>query len=67
MWKVNKGGSEMTRQEAEKVAHDLRAVGWPVVSVAINDDGTWRAVAEDWSIRDGGWYRSNGGAHNDRQ
>jgi hypothetical protein len=48
----------MTRQEAEKVAHDLRAVGWPVVSVAINDDGTWRAVAEDWSVREGGWYRS---------
>lgn len=43
----------MTRHQAEQVASDLRAVGWPCVSVEVNDDGTWRAVAEDWSIRSG--------------
>jgi hypothetical protein len=36
----------MTRYQAEQMAINLRAVGWPV-SVEMNDDGTWRAVAEE--------------------
>jgi hypothetical protein len=40
----------MTKHQADD---GLRAAGWPVVYVEINDDGTWRAVAEDWSVRDG--------------
>jgi hypothetical protein len=43
----------MTKDEAEQTAIGLRAAGWPVVYVEINDDGTWRAVAEDRSVRDG--------------
>jgi hypothetical protein len=43
----------MTRAQAEQTADSLREAGWPVVYVEINDDGTWRAVAEDWRVRDG--------------
>ena len=43
----------MTKHQAEQVAEGLRTVGWPVVYVEINDDGTWRAVAEDPGARDG--------------
>jgi len=46
----------MTKYQAEQTAVSLRAAGWPVVYVEINDDGTWRAVAEDWQVRDG-WLR----------
>jgi hypothetical protein len=43
----------MTRYQAEQTAISLRAAGWPVVYVEINDDGTWRAIAEDPGARDG--------------
>ena len=43
----------MTKCQAELAAINLRASGWPIVSVQINDDGTWCAVAEDWRVRDG--------------
>jgi hypothetical protein len=43
----------MTRAQAEQTADSLRDAGWPVVYVEINDDGSWRAVAEDWAMRDG--------------
>jgi len=43
----------MTRYQAEQMAISLRAAGWPIVSVERNDDGTWRAVAEDPYARDG--------------
>jgi hypothetical protein len=43
----------MTRYQAEQAAISLRAAGWPVVYVDINDHGTWRAVAEDPGARDG--------------
>ena len=46
----------MTKYQAEQTAVSLRAPGWPVVYVEINDDGTWRAVAEDWQVPDG-WSR----------
>jgi hypothetical protein len=46
----------MTRAQAEQTAVSLRAAGWPVAYVEINDDGTWRAVAEDPVARDG-WCR----------
>ena len=39
--------SVMTKYQAKQMAISLRAVGWPVVSVEKNNDGTWRAVAED--------------------
>src|SRR5260370_37377251 len=38
--------SVMTRSQAEQMADSLRAAGWPVAYVEINDDGTWRAMAE---------------------
>jgi hypothetical protein len=43
----------MTTSQAEQTAVSLRAAGWPVVYVEINDDGKWRAVAEDWQACDG--------------
>jgi hypothetical protein len=44
----------MTRHQAEQTAVSLRVAGWPVVCVEINNDGTWRVVAEDYEAR-GGW------------
>jgi hypothetical protein len=43
----------MTRHQAEQTAVSLRTAGWPIVYVEVNDDGTWRAVAEDPVTRDG--------------
>jgi uncharacterized protein YbjT (DUF2867 family) len=37
----------VTRYQAEQAAISLRAAGWPVVYIEIDDDGTWQAVAED--------------------
>jgi hypothetical protein len=51
--KIEQGIIIMTKDEAEQTAIGLRAAGWPVVYVEINDDGTWRAVAEDPGARDG--------------
>ena len=39
----------MTKSEAEEVAAALCEAGWPFVYIEINDNGTWRAVAEDES------------------
>ena len=36
----------MTRYQVEQMAISLRAAGWPIVSVEMNNDGMWRAVAE---------------------
>jgi hypothetical protein len=43
----------MTRSQAQQTAVSLQAAGWPVVYVEMNDDGKWRAVAEDPEARDG--------------
>jgi hypothetical protein len=43
----------MTKHQAEQVAEGLRDAGWPAVNVEMSDDGKWRAVADDWSARDG--------------
>jgi hypothetical protein len=39
----------MTKSAAEEVAAALCEAGWPFVYIEINDNGTWRAVAEDES------------------
>jgi hypothetical protein len=46
----------MTKSEAEEVAAALCEAGWPFVYIEINDNGTWRAVAEDESLREG-WLK----------
>jgi hypothetical protein len=46
----------MTKSEAEEVAAALCEAGWPFVYIEINDNGTWRAVAEDDSLR-AGWLK----------
>jgi hypothetical protein len=43
----------MTRRQAEQVARGLRAAGWPIVSIEMDRDGRWRAVAEDPQPREG--------------
>jgi hypothetical protein len=44
----------MTKEEAEKVAAEMREAGWPVVRLQVDDRGRWSAAAEDWSV-EGGW------------
>jgi hypothetical protein len=43
----------MTKDQAEQTAASLRNTGWPIVYIEVSDDSTWRAVAEDWAVRDG--------------
>lgn len=44
----------MTKEEAEKVAADMRAAGWRDVSLKIDDLGRWPAVGEDHE-KQAGW------------
>jgi hypothetical protein len=46
----------MTKAEAEAVAATLCEAGWPCVYIEINDNGTWRTVAEDEPLREG-WLK----------
>ena len=39
-------------EQAEQTAYQLREAGWPIVYIEFSDDGSWRAVAEDWAVRD---------------
>jgi hypothetical protein len=43
----------MTKDQAEQTAASLREAGWPIVYIQLSHDDTWRAVAEDWAVRDG--------------
>jgi hypothetical protein len=46
----------MTKSEAEEVAAALCEAGWPFVYIEMNDNGTWRATAEDETLREG-WLK----------
>ena len=46
----------MTKDEAEKVAADMRAAGWPQATVKVDDVGNWSAVAEDYDV-EAGWLK----------
>jgi hypothetical protein len=43
----------MTKDEAEKVAADMRAAGWREVSLKVDDLGRWSAVGEDYDKKNG--------------
>lgn len=48
----------MAKDEAEKVATDMRAAGWRHVTVKVDDLGRWSAVGEDYD-KQGGWLSAN--------